>query len=208
MVHESLWSRAVHKEKVRDVKFSSDPNRIISFSTDGDVRIWDPVELRGIASQSLQADHSQELACLAVNGYQAALGSRDYIILLDIRTKRTYTEVSLLSPDYSVRSLQFQNHLLSCGCGNGSLSFFDLRAKDFVDLEIAQDKGKSVLIDNRIEVGEGWLDTEGFYSEFFGGVAVHNALYAHCWDQELNRLFICGGPLPIGLRGCYMGIWQ
>lgn len=179
------------------MKFSPDPNRIISFSTDGDVRVWDPVELRGIGSQSLQPDHSQELACLAVDGYQAALGSRDYMILLDIRTKRTYTEVKLLSPDYSVRSLQFQDHLLSCGCGNGCLSFFDLRAKDFVDLEIAQDRGKSVLIDNRIEVGQGWLNTEGFYKyvnsdSFDGKVVVCLVSFLVVWLCIMHYMHIVG----------------
>jgi len=208
VVHEALYSRSVHKEKVRDVKYSPEPNRIISFSTDGDVRVWDPLDLRGILSQSLHRDHSHELACLAVQGYQAAVGTRDYVILMDIRTKRAYTEVQLLTPDYSVRSLQFQDQLLSCGSGNGWLSFFDMRAMDFVEMEISQDRGKKVLVDNHIEVGCGWLDTEGFYREYFEGVAVHNALYAHCWDPGLHRLFICGGPLPMGLRGCYMGIWQ
>jgi len=65
------------QEKVRDVKYSSEPNRIISFSTDGDVRFWDPLELRGIGNVSplqvsavwflgsaITSSRSQPRACL------------------------------------------------------------------------------------------------------------------------------------------------
>lgn len=67
IVYEALYTRSVHKvmlsafclaskcfkDKVRDVKYSPEPNRIISFSTDGDVRVWDPLDLRGILSVSV-----------------------------------------------------------------------------------------------------------------------------------------------------------
>lgn len=72
VINEALYSRSVHKvcsncksiligrlqEKVRDVKFSPEPNRIISFSTDGDVRVWDPLDLRGILSVSILVNAS------------------------------------------------------------------------------------------------------------------------------------------------------
>lgn len=114
-----------------------------------------------VEQHALCRDHSFELACMAVENNFIALGSRDYIVLLDARIKRSYVEIQLLANDYSIRSLQFKNRILSCGSGNGWLSFFDLRANDYIDIQRVE--GSGIKVDKKIEVGDGWLETEGFY---------------------------------------------
>lgn len=34
------------------------------------------------------------------------------------------------------------------------------------------------------------------------------ACYAHVWDASHTRLFVCGGPLAFGLKGCYLAAWR
>lgn len=46
------------------------------------------------------------------------------------------------------------------------------------------------------------------YEELFSGIPTYHAAYTHAWDPSGTRLFVAGGPLPFGLRGCYMGLWQ
>jgi WD repeat-containing protein 40A len=59
-----------------------------------------------------------------------------------------------------------------------------------------------------MQLGAGHLVTDRVWEEHFEGAAVYSAAYTHCWDPSGTRLFAAGGPLPFGLRGCYMGLWQ
>ena len=46
------------------------------------------------------------------------------------------------------------------------------------------------------------------YREFFSGLPQPpNALYTHCYSPMRTKLFIAGGPLPLGLHGNYAGVW-
>ena len=44
--------------------------------------------------------------------------------------------------------------------------------------------------------------------EHFMDMQIRNACYAHAWDPSSTKLMSVGGPLPYGLRGCYMGLWD
>ena len=64
---------------------------------------------------------------------------------------------------------------------------------------------------SRDRQGTGHLVKDRTWEEHFvghGHEVVHSATYTHCWDPSGTRLFTAGGPLPFGLRGCYMGLWQ
>lgn len=44
-----------------------------------------------------------------------------------------------------------------------------------------------------------------------GGVNLNKnspAVYTHCFDESGTRLFVAGGPLPSGLKGNYIGLYQ
>lgn len=46
------------------------------------------------------------------------------------------------------------------------------------------------------------------YREFFSGLPQPpNALYSHCYSPMRTKLFIAGGPLPLGLHGNYASVW-
>lgn len=61
---------------------------------------------------------------------------------------------------------------------------------------------------DHLALGHGWVDQNDTYHEFFAGVEVRHACYAHAWDPTGSRLFACGGPLAFGLRGGYMAVWE
>jgi WD repeat-containing protein 40A len=68
--------------------------------------------------------------------------------------------------------------------------------------------GATICIDRQ---GTGHLQNDRLWEEHLvshGDEVVQNATYTHCWDPSCTRLFTAGGPLPFGLRGCYMALWQ
>lgn len=58
------------------------------------------------------------------------------------------------------------------------------------------------------QMGRGWIQVNETYLNYFGGVEVRQACYAHAWDPTGRRVFACGGPLSFGLKGGYMALWQ
>jgi hypothetical protein len=40
------------------------------------------------------------------------------------------------------------------------------------------------------------------------GFQVENAIFSHAWSPDGFALFSCGGPLAMGVRGCYMALWS
>ncbi len=55
-----------------------------------------------------------------------------------------------------VRSLCFNDHMITTGGGYGRLSFYDLRAQKYLDFPPESNSEKS-LINNYKETGSGWL---------------------------------------------------
>lgn len=46
------------------------------------------------------------------------------------------------------------------------------------------------------------------YRSFFSGYPEPpNAIYTHCYSPLGTKLFVAGGPLPLGLCGNYAGVW-
>ena len=60
-----------------------------------------------------------------------------------------------------VRSVCFRDHLLSAGSGHGKVSFYDLRADAYLQLE-TPGSGKEPLRDG-LTVGRGWLQEDSIY---------------------------------------------
>ena len=62
------------------------------------------------------------------------VGSRSHVTLIDKRETGCKTAGFILSPDKDcgVRSLQFNDHLLSIGTGAGHVYFYDVRAAKFI----------------------------------------------------------------------------
>ena len=87
-----------------------------------------------------------------------AIGSQSHISLLDARAGTNPVAVSSInSMDESrgVRSLEFNRHVLAIGGGYGRISFFDVRAGKYLDLNLHtpdQQRPRSFY-----DVGPGWL---------------------------------------------------
>lgn len=62
--------------------------------------------------------------------------------------------------------------------------------------------------DEYIKVGEGWVERDESYWDYFAGMKVTHACYAHAWDPTGTRLFACGGPLQFGLKGGYCALYE
>jgi hypothetical protein len=44
-------------------------------------------------------------------------------------------------------------------------------------------------------------------AEYGFGNQVDNAVFSHAWAPDGRGMFTCGGPLAMGVRGCYMSMW-
>lgn len=81
--------------------------------------------------------HCAENVCVQVDsdGTQLyAVGSRSHVTFIDPRQSPTHTAGSVrsLDKDCGVRSLEFNQQLLSIGTGAGHLYFYDMRKNDFL----------------------------------------------------------------------------
>ena len=45
-------------------------------------------------------------------------------------------------------------------------------------------------------------------ADFGFGSMVDNAVFSHAWAPDGRGVFACGGPLAMGIRGCYMSLWS
>ena len=73
----------------------------------------------------------------------------------------TWGANSALGCSAGVRSLAFRDHLLSSGSGHGKLSFFDLRANAYLQMESPE--GPSEPPRDNFKIGAGWLKEDHIY---------------------------------------------
>ena len=45
-------------------------------------------------------------------------------------------------------------------------------------------------------------------AEYSLGNSIDNAVFSHAWAPDGRGVFVCGGPLAMGVRGCYMSMWS
>lgn len=129
----------------------------------------------------LHSIHKPEITCLAVQDHLVAIGSRNWIAMMDLRIDHEYRAMELAQPDYSVRSLQFGDNVISCGTGNGWISFVDYRwTQQYLELERPLCKGTKLQKENHLEVGKGWLAVVGLYR------------YSEDYIQCLMQIFVAG----------------
>ena len=100
--------------------------------------------------------------------------------------------------------MEFNEGILSFGTGEGNLYFFDLRAGQYLSKYDASDTSVFSL-----KVSNGYLRHDGIYREFFQHVHdLRHAVYTHKYNPSKTKLFVAGGPLPLGLYGNYAAFWQ
>ena len=170
----------------------------------------------------VQLPYSAENVCLEVEpeiGTQLyAVGSRSHVTFIDGRHPHKPAGF-LKSPDKDcgVRSLNFNQELLSIGTGAGNIFFYDLRAGSFLSRSerphhLHTSPGWLVCLSVFVYITSLQLNclqrNDETYREFFSGLPQPpNALYSHCYSPLRTKLFIAGGPLPLGLHGNYAAVW-
>jgi len=194
--------RVYHKDKIRDLAFDHVTRQFATISTDGVLMVWDEGTLEPAGSMTLE--ERQDLVCMtcATQRHLFACGSEAHVQLVDPRvplTLRTIPAVSASSPS-GVRSLNFIEDMLTVGGGDGTLSFYDLRAGRYLELE--SNNGLKY-----VQTGRGYLKEDDVYRMHFSHQQTNNTVYTHCFDPTNTKLFVGGGPLPFGLCGSYAAVW-
>ena len=96
-----------------------------------------------------------------------AVGSKSHVIFMDTREATSIWSMKSLDPNCGVRSLAFNQQLLSVGTGAGHIYFYDLRTRNWL-----LDKSGSQPC--TLKPSDRWLVS-----------------YFHCSPQGCNNLFPC-----------------
>ncbi|CAG8646486.1 3092_t:CDS:2, partial [Acaulospora colombiana] len=137
-----------------------------------------------------------------------AVGSQAHISVVDPRSASIVHEIDSVDDGWGVRSLNFNNHIITTGGGFGRLSFYDMRAQKYLEFPVHTDTAESSMVCNYKETGSGWLHRDALYMNHFAGYALQNAIYTLSYDQSGTKLFTGGGPLQLGLKGSYAALWS
>lgn len=206
--------RVYHRDKVRDLKAHGKTGSFGTVSADGTVKFWDAEE--GVPVSSVDLEYKHELVCMACDSdlNTFAVGSESHIQMVDPRTAGVYRCVPSLDPGGSVRSLSVHDHLMTVGTGGGTISFLDLRTDSFLQMNrpsgrrgwaMGGDAGADCV--RYLTTGNGYLKRDDVFLQHFDGLEVRHTVYTHCYDPTYTKLFVGGGPLPVGLCGCYAAVW-
>ncbi len=206
-----LLTRMEHTDKIRDMKFNIYTKQIATMSTDGIVKIWDSSNFDVVSS--FMAPESQDLVSMAVDEMctdALVLGSRRHLTFIDPRVPGGDMRLVVVpNSDTGVRSLSFREHLVTIGCGGSHLLFYDTRmpAPHFCQRH-----------SGNLHAGPGWVRQDDNFHFMFpednsdapagGPDAPRNAIYTHAYDASGKVLFTGGGPLQVGLFGCYGALWS
>ncbi|KAJ7558918.1 hypothetical protein O6H91_04G061700 [Diphasiastrum complanatum] len=133
----------VHTDKVRDLKYCMNSERLATLSQDGTCKIWDPHSMEVVTSVSLH--YKRELVCLAMEYPIIAVGSQKYISFIDMRCGHVSRHVESLDDGWGVRSLSLRGLTITCGGGKGRLSFLDLRTGNYIVLSPAKNANTGIL---------------------------------------------------------------
>ncbi|RUP51720.1 WD40-repeat-containing domain protein [Jimgerdemannia flammicorona] len=200
-VNTSIITRSEIKGRIRDVKLDRTRDEFVTLSTEGYVKLWDTSRVEGMYTCGLR--HMQEAVCMARNERAGiyAVGSQGHVSFIDPRAgvRGIVHEVASVDDGWGVRSLSFDNHMVTAGGGLGRVSFYDLRAQQYLMVD-----AKSGA--NYIQASGGWLCQDANYQTYFVGQPIQNAIYTLTYDDDRTRLFAAGGPLQAGLTGSYAAL--
>eukprot|EP00270_Netrium_digitus_P010863 TRINITY_DN3393_c0_g1_i1.p1 TRINITY_DN3393_c0_g1~~TRINITY_DN3393_c0_g1_i1.p1 ORF type:complete len:381 (+),score=20.54 TRINITY_DN3393_c0_g1_i1:161-1303(+) len=201
---QPLVERTDHLEKVRDLKYNAEIEKLATLSHDGTCKIWDPHLMQ--VDHTVECPETKELVCLAMEPPLVAIGSQNFITLMDLRCGHVLKKISSADSHWGVRSLSFRNNVLTCGGGQGKISFYDLASQKYIQLSDTC-HGNDPLEQFSYCTGKGVLEHNDVYLDHFSGQRIQHAVYAHQYDYTGTRLLVGGGPLPYGLKGCYLAVW-
>jgi len=200
-IRSPIQLRKEHVGKVRSLVIGNS-DKFYTMGVEGTVKSWSSSNLSVVSS--IELPEKRELSCMAIDKDKGtiAIGSQSHITLLCVRSGRIISTIPSHDDDWGVRSLNFHYYALTIGGGAGHLAFYDVRKFDF--MKTVQNEIETEFY---LETGPGWLDKDENFQNHFNSISIPNAIYTHSFDPSGTRLFVGGGPLMIGLKGCYAGIW-
>jgi len=205
---EGSWTRdpiitkTEHQGKVRSLAVNSNAGYFCTLGVEGTIKTWDSTTFSVV--NSLDITENQELVCLALNKEKdiVAAGSQCHVSMFCLKSGKALYTIPSHDGDWGVRSLSFQDFLVTIGGGAGRMAFYDTRKNAFLKIEGMDDEEEFFL-----QTGNGWLEKDEMYYRHFNATTIPNAIYTHSYDPSGTRLFVGGGPLMLGLKGSYAGIW-
>ncbi|XP_059081719.1 DDB1- and CUL4-associated factor 12 homolog isoform X2 [Tigriopus californicus] len=191
-------------DRVRSLCYNHRTQEIAVISLNGYIHCWNALRFKQIMTKKLP--HTMENVCLATDedAQMYAVGSKANTDLLDARSLQAIKMIPSRNNGCGIRSVSFKGNILTIGTGIGILLFWDLRAGKF--LESTMNSNQAVML----KTSKGWLQSEPEYLEEDDDYLDEEdpAVYTHCFDESGTKLFVAGGPLPSGLQGNYIGLYQ
>ncbi|VVC36935.1 WD40/YVTN repeat-like-containing domain,WD40-repeat-containing domain,WD40 repeat,WD40 repeat [Cinara cedri] len=192
-------------EKIRAIIFNKNLKEMATLSLNGYVHIWDVERFKQRFSRRLPSNQDNVCMSLKSDSSLYAIGCRPYALLLDSRMLQAVKKVYGRHSGCVIRSLSFQDNLMTIGTGVGAMLFYDVRAAKYLEISNANTSRVVVL---RTSQGYIWSDEDDNIAESLRNVKYTPAIYTHCYDFSGTRLFSAGGPLPSDMSGNYAGLWQ
>lgn len=187
-------------EKVRALAYHKSGQEVAALSLNAHLHTWDLNTFQQKFTRKL--NHPRENVCLTVSEkhHLYAVGSQSSVSMIDTRTLKNSIYITSKHRGCGIRSVSFNEDIVTFGTGNGMIFFFDVRANAYLDMNC----GHSCTLN----VGKGYLLHDETYEYFFVDHEYPNAVYTHSYDPSGTKLFTAGGPLPAGLHGNYAALWQ
>lgn len=203
-----------HNCKVRALAFNSKNKDLGAVSLDGYFHLW-KADHNLLKVLSTKLPYCRENVCLAYGQEWSvyAVGSQSHVTFLDPRQPQSNVKsVCSREQGSGIRSVSFNEHIVTVGTGQGSLLFYDIRAQRFLENPQFTGNGLKRKLSQemlKLKTGKGWLNHDETWRSYFSDHCVYpNAVYTHCYDSSGTKLFVAGGPLPSGLHGNYAGLWS
>ncbi|KAJ1564574.1 DDB1- and CUL4-associated factor 12 [Nowakowskiella sp. JEL0078] len=206
-------NRKEHRGKVRDLRYNTKTRQFMTLSTDGYTKLWDASRADVDVISEVRLQHTNETVCLGLDMVHNlfSVGSQAHVSLVDPRSASIVHVLDSLDDGWGVRSLAFHHEILTVGGGLGRISFYDLRAQQYISWEeslsspimstqpspvrryrdrLNRENSRSMNLDEKQRLFQqtsgGWLKQDDVYISHFQGIDVRNAVYTLSYEEELG----------------------
>ncbi|XP_058515118.1 DDB1- and CUL4-associated factor 12-like protein 2 [Ochotona princeps] len=214
MVDVSANSPLPSHHDVRALAFSSRNQELGSVSLDGYFHLW-KAQSNLSRLLSIRMPYFGGNVCMTYCDELSlyAVGSSTYVSFLDPRQpQNNFWALPCREYGTSVCSMSYNQDIITLGTVHGSLFFYDVRAKKFLEdsREIGHDSsagsGRRML---KLTCSRGWINQETIWADQTVSLnQLPSCLYTHCYNWPDMKLFVAGGPLFSDLHGNYAGLWS